>query len=233
MLIVQTGSTLPVLRGRHGDFPAWIRNGLGLRPDEVEVVQVQEGGALPDPRTVAGAVLTGSGAMVSDRLDWSEATAEWLRGAVAAGLPLLGICYGHQLLAHALGGRVGDHPDGREVGTIEVEPLAAADGDALFDAAPARFRAHATHEQSVLDLPPGAVTLARSAHDANQAVRFSANAWGVQFHPEFSAAVMRAYIERPSQVNCTGPCCAIREARPAPFGRRLLKRFRSLAGAGR
>src|SRR5690606_2484463 len=121
-----------------------------------------------------GAVLTGSGAMVTDRLDWSEATAEWLRGAVAAGLPLLGICYGHQLLADALGGRVADHPDGREVGTIEVERLAAADGDALFDAAPARFRAHATHEQSVLELPPGAVALASSAHDANQAVRFAA-----------------------------------------------------------
>jgi len=228
MLIVQTGNTLAALR-RHGDFPDWIRHGLGLRRDAIEVVRVHEGGVLPDPRTVSGALVTGSGAMVTDRLDWSEDTAAWLREAVAAGLPLLGICYGHQLLAHALGGNVASHPCGREVGTVEVERLPTADSDALFDAAPKYFRAHATHEQSVQALPPGAVALARSAHDAHQAVRFAANAWGVQFHPEFSAAVMQAYVKRPSTVNCTSPCCACQAARPAPFGRRLLRRFRDLA----
>lgn len=228
-LIVQTGTTLPALRPRHGDFPAWFRHGMGLARDAVTILRVDEGASLPPPHACAGVIVTGSGAMVSDRLDWSEATAAWLRAAVAAGVPVLGVCYGHQLLAHALGGRVDDHPRGREVGTVAIECLPAAATDDLFATAPARFRAHVTHQQSVLALPPGAVVLARSAHDPHQAVRFAPNAWGVQFHPEFSAGIMRLYLARPSASNCTGACCADRRAAPAPFGRALLRRFRRLA----
>ena len=58
--------------------------------------------------------------MVSEREPWSERAAEWLREVAQRGIPLLGICYGHQLLAHALGGRVGANPQGREIGTVEV-----------------------------------------------------------------------------------------------------------------
>lgn len=124
--------------------------------------------------------------MVSERLPWSEAAAAWLRDAVALGLPILGVCYGHQLLAHALGGRVDYHASGREIGTVAIERLPAAADDALLAAAPARFVAHASHQQSVLELPAGAVVLARSAHDPHHAVRYAPRAWGLQFHPEFS-----------------------------------------------
>ncbi len=228
-LIVQAGTTLPALRPRHGDFPEWFRRGLGVARGAVTILRVDTGARLPEPALFRGVVVTGSGAMVSDRLDWSEATAAWLRTAVDAGVPVLGVCYGHQLLAHALGGRVDDHPDGREVGTVEIETLPAAAEDPLFAKAPARFRAHATHSQSVLELPPGAVVLARSAHDPYQAVRFARTAWGVQFHPEFSAGIMRVYLDKPGVANCTRPCCAGRRAAPAPFGPKLLARFGRLS----
>src|SRR5690606_38861481 len=123
------------------------------------------------------------------------------------GQRVLGVCYGHQLLAHALGGRVDDHPAGREVGTVELELDAAGEGDALFGATPAKFRAHATHRQSVLELPPGATVLARSAHDPHHAVRYAPTAWGLQFHPEFSVGIMRGYLQLPAPANCRAACC--------------------------
>ena len=231
-LIVQTGSTLPAVRTRHGDFPGWFRRGLGLSRDGVDVVLAHAGDALPDPRPYAAAIVTGSPAMVSERLAWSEATADWLRTAVAAGLPILGVCYGHQLLAHALGGRVDYHANGREIGTVSIERLPCARDDALFGTAPARFDAHASHRQSVLDLPRGAVVLASSAHDPNHAVRYAPRVWGLQFHPEFSVEIMRGYLRAPVHAangDCPAPCCRQRWHVPAPAARRLLRRFRAIA----
>lgn len=235
-LIVQTGSTLPELRARHGDFPGWFRRGLGLLRHEVEVVRVDTGATLPrDASAHAGIIVTGSPAMVSERLHWSETTAAWLRVAVEQGVPVLGICYGHQLLAHALGGRVDYHPRGREVGTVGIERLASAADDDLLARTPASFLAHASHQQSVLELPAGAVTLARSAHDPHHAVRYAPAAWGLQFHPEFSVQIMRAYLRRRAAQSrhgdCPDDCCRARSDAPAPAARRLLRRFRQIAHA--
>lgn len=232
VLIVQTGSTLPMVRARHGDFPDWFRRGLGLPRDEVEVIDVTAGAALPEPGQHAGVIVTGSPAMVTERLDWSEHAAQWLRASIGAGSAVLGVCYGHQLLAHALGGRVDYHPDGRELGTVFIERLGESVDDPLLGDAPACFPAHASHQQSVLEPPPGAVVLARSAHDPFHAIRFAPRAWGLQFHPEFSVEIMRGYVEarRPARNgNCPQPCCAARDCAPTPFARGLLRRFRRLA----
>src|SRR5688572_21533998 len=77
--------------------------------------------APPSREGFAGTIVTGSGAMVTDRHEWSERSAQWLRDAAHDGMPLLGICYGHQLIAHALGGEVDYHPAGREMGTVQLE----------------------------------------------------------------------------------------------------------------
>lgn len=234
LLIVQTGSTLPAVRARHGDFPEWFRRGLGLRRDQVDVVDAARE-PLPVAGAYAGVIVTGSPAMVSERLAWSERTAQWLVQAIDAGSAVLGVCYGHQLLAHALGGRVDDHPRGREVGTVAIERLPDTGDDALFANAPACFAAHASHQQSVLELPPGAVVLARSAHDPHHAVRYAPRAWGLQFHPEFSVEIMRGYVQarRPAAgAACPQPCCTDVRCAPTPSARQLLRRFGALVGAG-
>lgn len=236
LLILKTGDTFPPLRAQAGgDFEDWVRAGLG---DDgalpVRVIDTRHGADLPAPHTVAGAVVTGSHAMVSDREAWSEALGGWLADAVRQQTPVLGICYGHQLLAHALGGEVGYHPGGLEIGTVEVEPTPDAAADALLGALPPRFAAQVVHHQSVRVLPPGAVPLARNAHEPHQAYRIGPCAWGVQFHPEFSADAMRGYIDAlEPTLNAAGHSAAALRAgvRATPEAAALLGRFARLCAA--
>ncbi len=226
-LIVETGQPVPSMR-RHGGFPHWIRTAAGLRRQQVTAIDVEAGGLLPDHDGFAGVIVTGSGAMVTDRRGWSEDAAAWLREAAHAGVPVFGICYGHQLLAHALGGEVGDNPGGREMGTVEVELGAGASADPLFAGLPPRILAQATHLQTVLRVPERAVVLAASALDPCHAFRWGDHAWGVQFHPEFSAGHMRGYIlARREALEAEGaaPAGLLAEVRAAPQARRVLRRF--------
>ncbi|MCA1713691.1 MAG: glutamine amidotransferase [Gammaproteobacteria bacterium] len=227
LLILETGQPVPSLR-RHGGFPHWIRVAAGLGPDAAVVVKVERGEPLPAHEGFAGTIVTGSAAMVTQRHDWSERSAAWLRDAAHAGMPLFGICYGHQLLAHALGGEVGDHPAGREMGTIDLELHPQAAVDPLFAGLPSRFPAQATHLQTVLRAPDGATVLAQSVHDACHAFRWGDRAWGVQFHPEFSAGHMRGYVQARHQALAQEGRCAKQLSRnitAAPHSRRVLRRF--------
>jgi len=194
VVILKTGTTYPSLRDTFGDFDSWFVARLASELN-VNVVDVTVDELPGVPHNWDGIVVTGSPAMVSDRALWSERTGHWLADAVKAQIPVLGVCYGHQLLAHALGGEVGFHPGGRETGTHPVELLDAALDDPLFQGLPRRFPAQLTHRQSVLRLPEGATLLARNDFEAHQAFRVGPCAWGVQFHPEFSDEVMRAYLE--------------------------------------
>jgi GMP synthase (glutamine-hydrolysing) len=232
LLVVKCGRTLASLRERRGDYEDWILARMEVPRARARVADAPEGDPLPDPGSVAAVVLSGSSAMVSAREGWSERTAGWLREAVAAGTPVLGICYGHQLLAHALGGRVGPNPRGREIGTVWVETLAAARGDPLLGGLPARFPMQATHVESVLELPPGAALLATSSGDPHQAFSAGPRAWGVQFHPEFDADAIRAYLEaRREALRGEGrdPEALLAAVRESDDGRELLRRFAALA----
>lgn len=226
-LIIETGQPVPSMR-RHGGFPHWIRVAAGLSGREACAVNVEQGEALPDPAGFSGVLVTGSGAMVTERHDWSERTAAWLRDAAHAGTPMFGICYGHQLIAHALGGEVGANPRGREMGTVQVQRHADGDDDPLFAGLPQRFSAQATHLQSVLRLPEGATVLARNAHDPHHAFRWRQHAWGVQFHPEFSTMHMRGYVRARADALAAEGTCPVGTAASvsaAPHPRTILRRF--------
>lgn len=226
-LILEAGWPLDPLR-RHGSFGHWIRVAAGLHGREVHSCSVIDGEDLPNAKDFAGVLITGSGAMVTERADWSERSADWLRDAAHAGKPLFGICYGHQLLAHALGGAVDYNPRGREMGTVPVQLHAEAASDPLFGGLPLQIDAQTTHLQSVLAAPPTAKVLARSAKDDCQAFRWQESVWGVQFHPEFSSQMMRSYIAaRRDALAKEGTChhALLKSVRPSPQARRVLKRF--------
>ncbi|GJG94317.1 glutamine amidotransferase [Cupriavidus pauculus] len=194
VVLIQAGSPPAEIFDALGDYPSWFCNTLGLPIDQVEIVRVFHGEKLPPVDPLRVAIITGSFAMVTDRLPWSEATAQWIRDAMAVEMPLFGVCYGHQLMAHALGGRVGYHPDGAEIGCHDIRLLAGATDDPLLMHMPMRFAAHLTHMQTVIEPPPGVKVLAASDHDPHQIIRYGPNAISAQFHPEFTTDVCAAIV---------------------------------------
>jgi GMP synthase (glutamine-hydrolysing) len=230
VVILKTGSTYPQIKDQFGDFDAWFNRGLSsqLQLTVVDVTQTPPPG---HPSDWQGIVITGSPAMVSDREPWSEQAASWVRQAVESGVPLLGVCYGHQLLAHAMGGEVDYHPEGRETGTRQVQLCETALEDPLFRQLPLSFAAQLTHKQSVLKLPPGATLLGKSDFEPHQAFRVGHCAWGVQFHPEFTDQIMKAYLDvQYPDLEREGLDAArlLATVQPAPEAARLLKFFSEL-----
>lgn len=233
IVVVKTGRTYPELARRYGDFEDWITQGLGVASPAVTIVDVEANSRLPQPGDVSGAVITGSHSMVTEGQGWVEPLAEWIRWLIECEVPVLGVCYGHQLLGHALGGRVGFLPDGPEIGTVELDLLQEGKSDPLLGGMPERFHAHTTHAQSVLKLPDGALLLARTDHEAHAAFRVGTCAWGVQFHPEYDERIMRHYVrEQRATLEALGRD-AVRiegEVRTVEAGR-ILNRFAELVSA--
>ncbi len=235
LLIIKTGSTFPEYKANLGDFDDFIRAQLPGAA-EVLVAPVVDRLWLPDYTAVSGVIITGSHAMVTDREPWSEFTADWLRVIPAGTVPVLGICYGHQLLAHAWGGAVGYHPQGEEIGTVEIQLTAAGRQDPLLGIMPPQFPGHVTHAQTVLQLPPQARLLASNEFEPHHAFVLNDNQWGVQFHPEFNATIEQLYIrEQRSELEQAGRDVAAIEStvREHPFGRLLLQRFLALTAVSR
>lgn len=207
ILIIKTGEALAPVRRRRGDFEDWIAQGLGCAVESLVVSSVYRGEKLPPPESVAGVVVTGSPAMVTERPEWSEDAARWLAKCVEGDeLPVLGLCYGHQLICHGLGGEVGANPEGREMGTVEVvfagDPSDEAERSVqgsdqglgpLFE--PGAFPSHMSHVESVLRPPAGARILAQTELDPHTVLAFGPRQWGVQFHPEFDRDIMQGYVE--------------------------------------
>ncbi|MDN3556531.1 glutamine amidotransferase [Halomonas maura] len=240
LLIVKTGDTFEDVARVHGNFEelflAVLRPLARRHPAlSLSVFDARRDGDPPALDTLDAMVITGSHAMLSDAEPWSEALLPWLREAIAKDIAMLGVCYGHQLMATACGGTVGYHPAGRETGTQAITLTEAGHGDRLLGELPATFSAQLTHAQSILVTPPRAEVLAYNAHDAYQALRYGPRQWSVQFHPEFTAPVMRAYLshQREDLAEQGQDADVLIEAvTPAPAASSVLRRFAERLVAG-
>src|SRR4029079_6289460 len=117
IVVIKTGEPVPKVAAERGQFADLIVGAIGdAFQGEYAVVDIRTE-APPDPRADALFVITGSAANVPHREPWMLRAEAWLREVVAARTPTFGICFGHQLLAQALGGEVQKNPRGREMGT--------------------------------------------------------------------------------------------------------------------
>ena len=234
LLIIQTGETFPAIKKQFGGFDEMVRIGANLQADEVIVAPVYKGiEALPDLESIGAIIITGSHDMVTDKEEWSEQLKGWLQETAYLQIPTLGICYGHQLLAEAFGGKVDYHPKGIEIGTATISLTAAAKADPLFSCLSSEIAGHVTHSQTVITLPENAVVLASNSFENHHAFKLNDHIYGVQYHPEFTAGIIRAYIEK-QKVHLEQAGFDIEELHNSvienDFGKRLLQCFVSIAG---
>lgn len=194
LLIIKAGEKLPTLESVTGDFEDWILDGMGWGKENCIIVSVYKNEILPKITTVCGVIITGSSAMVSDNQQWIETTINWIQNIADTEIPVLGICFGHQLVAQALGGKVKDNPQGVEVGTVKMD-IVDNKKDTLFAIFPEAINVQVSHKQSVISLPEGCCLLAKSSMDKHLAFRCGENIWGIQFHPEFNKQIVEKYVE--------------------------------------
>lgn len=185
-----------ILVVQHGDDcpPARVGRWLADAGRDVELVRAHRGEPVPDDVSgLSGLVVLGGqmGAYDDAAHPWLRPTKALLHAAVAAGVPTLGICLGHQLLAVSCGGTVRRAPQ-RQVGLVAIGLTDAGRGDPLLGALPPGAAAMHSNADLVVEPPQGSVVLARSAAGI-QAMRLD-SALGLQFHPEVDPPIFDHWL---------------------------------------
>lgn len=208
--IIETGVVSPANRARHGSFPQMFERLLGEADPSAsfETVRLADGEALPDPAGLEAILLTGSPAGVYDDLDWIAPLERFVRAAYDARIPMAGICFGHQLIAQALGGTVRKSEKGWGIGrhVYDVVP-----GNGVIDGE--TIAIPASHQDQVIAPPTGATTLFHSEFTPHAGLLYANGVTlSVQPHPEFTAAFGHICCEKAGQANAPAALVATAKA---------------------
>lgn len=177
--------------------PAWFGQWLTAAGLGLDVVAAHDGQPVPARLETHSGLLVLGGEMGAgdDTLhSWLKPTRALIADVVRSGQPFLGICLGHQLATVALGGEVVVNPLGPAAGLTPVTLTATGREDSLLGVVAEGAVAVQWNDDVASRLPPGAIRLATAPDGTPQAVRFADRAWGVQFHPEASPAIFRAWL---------------------------------------
>lgn len=181
--ILMTGHALPSLIERRGDYDAIFAEMLAGEGFAFENFAVVDGDFPSGPEAADGWLITGSKHGAYEDHAWIPPLEALIRDIAKAERPLVGVCFGHQIIAQALGGTVVKFPGGWSVGRQAYE----IDGQSLS--------MHAWHQDQVIDLPPGAQVIGRSDFCANAALAIGDHILTIQPHPEFDADILSTIAE--------------------------------------
>ncbi len=187
--ILETGAPPPRLAPAYGDYPAMFRALLG---DGFETATFDvQAGELPDPDAFDGAIVTGSAAGVYEGHPWIPPLLDWIRSAKGR-VRLVGVCFGHQAMAEALGGRVEKSERGWGVGLHRYEVAAH---EPWMEPPAATIAIPVSHQDQVVTPPPGARVILASAFTPWAGLAWGDDAISFQCHPEFSPVYAAALVE--------------------------------------
>jgi GMP synthase (glutamine-hydrolysing) len=201
VLLIVCGHPYEDVKARFGEFPEQVATQLAhthtkssytLEP--YVVVDVWPGKPFPKPSDYDGVIVSGSPSMVDDKDPWIHGTKHFLERVLKAGVPYLGVCFGHQMLGSVCGATVGPNPSGRAQGSRRISVHAPL--DPLFKHFPSPFWVQVSHRDVILRAPPSLKILGTTDHDAIHVVRSGKHAWGVQFHPEWTMDISAMYVQK-------------------------------------
>ncbi len=190
LAILQTDSVLEEFRSDFGDYPAMFKELLSEADAELVSIDVRE--SAPASGFADAYVITGSKCSVYDDLPWISPFVEFLRGEIAAERPIVGICFGHQLIAHYFGGEVRAAEQGWAVGVHEAHITVPLDW--MEPAAPS-FKILSSHQDQVMRMPDGAQLIASTPFCPVSGYVIGDKVLGLQGHPEFSKGYAKRLMQ--------------------------------------
>ena len=179
-----------MLNASHSVHPTRRNFRRELDADLVEFTLTEE--QYPEGFDYDGFVVSGSASSVYWEEPWLPATREWVGAAIDRGMPALGICFGHQLLADVLGGTVEDMGE-YELGYRTVERTEAGRDDPVHGRLDDEFYVFTTHSDAVTELPPGATLTAENDYGVHGFRK--GHVFGMQSHPEYDLDTARSVAE--------------------------------------
>lgn len=190
--VLETGRPPEELIADHGDYPAMVAAWIGGGDVEYRNFAALEG-VLPDSPAEADLwVITGSRFGAYEDHPWIPPLEDFIRACRDAGRPMMGICFGHQIIAQALGGAVRKSAKGWGLGIHDYAPV---NWPEALGPAPETLAIQAFHQDQVEEVPEGAERIAQSDFCENAALWYPGFALTVQGHPEFATPFARALLE--------------------------------------
>lgn len=196
--VLQTGRIPEPMTGRHHEYPEMFAEMYQAAAPDMQVTGYAVlDGEFPDSPTECDAwLVTGSKYGVYDDEPWIETLKDFLRAARAAQVPMIGICFGHQVMAEAFGGRAEKYHDGWGCGVHDYKMVRTPKW--LSDTRP-EFAMHAMHQDQVTELAADATVLATSEFCQNAMLTYgdpeAPDAISIQPHPEFAVDFAREIVE--------------------------------------
>ena len=192
IIILDCGSSLLEVSQQFGYIPNWIMELLQNKDCSFQWVKSYEGETVNHTEGDAW-IITGSPRSVYDELDWMLDMEDKIINAQHHNKPVLGICFGHQLIAKSFGGRVELNPNGWELGAYPIGLTERGLKSRILSGFNNHSIVYQSHGDCVTVLPENAIELALNKK-GNQAFTIHKNMYGVQFHPEFSLDIIKKYV---------------------------------------